>query len=347
MNNLLPMAFAIALLSMLESTSVAKSIAASSGQRLSVNQEVFGIGIGNLVSSFIGGLPVSGNVSRSGLNYANGGKTRFASIFSALTVGIFLYCFSFLFNLIPEACLGALLLYNSANIVNPRQFFLCLKATSSDAFVLWLTLISCIFFSLDIAFYIGTILSITLYLKKAAIPQLVEYDVDPDARELKPVDYSKKHIHKPIRVIKVEGELFFGAADLFQTTLKTIAEDDTSTCVIMLQLKNARDIDATGCLALQQLYEYLKGSSRHLILSGLTFQIWEVLSDSGLVELIGKENLFIFDERQPYHYMHKALQRAQELVAESVNSRSEAALETEVIEVVPPAVAVPVLDHIP
>ena len=222
MNNLLPMAFAIALLSMLESTSVAKSIAASSGQRLSVNQEVFGIGIGNLVSAFTGGMPVSGNVSRSGMNYANGGKTRFAAIFSAMTVGIFLYCFSFLFNLIPEACLGALLLYNSASIVNPRQFFLCLKATSSDAFVLWLTLISCIFFSLDIAFYIGTILSITLYLKKAAIPQLVEYDVDVEAGELKPVDYSKKHVHKPIRVIKVEGELFLGPQICFRQPLKRL-----------------------------------------------------------------------------------------------------------------------------
>lgn len=117
--------------------------------------------------------------------------------------------------------------------------------------------------------------------------------------------------------------------------------------MILLQLKNARDIDATGCLALQQLYEYLKSSSRHLILSGLTFQIWEVLSDSGLVELIGKENLFIFDERHPYHYMHKALQRAKELVAGSIKpSPVEPAVEPNVGEVVPVLGSIPALDHV-
>lgn len=316
MNSLLPIAFALALLSVMESTSTAKSIAANSGQRLSVNQEIFGLGLGNLISAFMQGLPISGSPSRTFLNFENGGQTRFASIISAVFVAAFLFVFGFVVTLIPVASLSALLLYSALNIVNPKQFFLCLKATSSDAFVLWLTLLSCIFFSLDMAFYIGTALSITLYLKKAAIPQLIEYDIDDETGELKSVDYSNhQHEHKDIRVIKVEGELFFGAADLFQNTLKTMAEDDTGTKVIILQLKNARDIDATGCLAVQQLYEYLKGSGRHLLLCGLTFQVWEILSDAGLVELIGKENMFVFDERHPYHYVHKALNRAKELAA--------------------------------
>lgn len=317
MNSLLPVAFALALLGVMESTAVAKSIAANSGQRLSVNQEIFGLGIGNLMSAFISGLPVSGSPSRTFFSYANGAQTRFAAIINAVVVAGFLFSCGYVVTMIPEAALSALLLYTAVNIVNPKQFFLCLKATSSDAFVLWLTLLSCIFFSLDVAFYIGTVLSITLYLKKAAVPQLVEYDID-ETGELKNVDYSNHHHeHKDIRVIKVEGELFFGAADIFQNTLKTMAEDDTSTKVIILQLKNARDIDATGCLAVQQLYEYLKVSGRHLLLCGLTFQVWEVLSDAGIVELVGKENLFIFDERSPHHYIHKTFIRAKELAAQS------------------------------
>lgn len=331
MNSILPVAFALALLSIMESVSVAKSIAACSGQRLSVNQEIFGIGLGNTVSSLISGMPVSGSPSRSGLNFNYGAQTRLSAIFSAVSVAVFLFSFGELITLIPLASLAALLLYTAVNIVNPKQFFLCLKATSSDAFVLWLTMLSCIFFSLDVAFYIGIAISITLYLKKSAIPQLVEYDID-DHGDLKNIDFSKKHDdHKKIRVIKVEGELFFGAADLFQTTLKAIAEDDTSTRVIMLQLKNARDIDATACLALEQLYDYLKGSGRHLILCGLTWQIWEVLSDSGIVELIGKENLFVFDEKHPHHYMQKALSKAKELAQETIT----ASARTEAVELHP------------
>jgi len=323
MNHLLPFAFAVALFNIMETTSIAKTLAAGSGQRLSVNQEIFGIGLGNLLSSLIAAMPVSGSASRSCLNYALGAKTRMSSVLSAGVAAAIIFSFSFLIMHVPLAALSALLLVTAVNIVNPRQFFLCLKATSSDAFVLWITLLSCLFLSLDVALYIGIVISITLYLKKAAVPQLVEYDIDEEG-ELHQLDYSKVNAHKAIRLIKVEGELFFGAADLFQTTLKTITEDDTGTKVIVLQLKNARDIDATVCLALQQLHEYLKGSGRHLVACGMTQPIWDVLSDSGLIEQIGKENLFIFDERHPHLHMLKAFHRARHLTTQQRREKEAA-----------------------
>jgi SulP family sulfate permease len=328
MDEILPVAFALALLSIMETTTVAKSIAANSGQRLSVNQEIFSVGVGNFVSAFIGAMPISGSPSRSMMNYNSGARTRFAAIFTGFFVLFFLYSLGFLVSMIPLAALSALLLFSAASIVNVKQLLICLKATSSDAFVLGITILSCIFFNLNTAFYIGVIISIILYLKKAAVPQLVEYDVG-EAGELKNVvDFSSVHEHKQIRVIKVEGELFFGAADIFQTTLQSIAEDDTSTKVIILQLKNARDIDATACLALQQLYDYLKSSNRHLIACGITSPIWEVLCDSGIIDKVGRENLFIFDDRHPQHYMQKALQRAKELIEASLVKSQESLIRS-------------------
>ncbi len=313
MNNLLPVAFAIALLSVMEASSTAKSIAASSGQHLSTNQEIFGLGLGNFFSAFIGAMPLSGSPSRSSLNYESGAKTRLAAIFNSLFVYLMIVAFGFLIRHIPVATFAALLILSASTIVNFKQLFLCLKATRSDAFVLVLTLLACIFFSLDIAFYIGVAMSITFYLKKAAIPQLVEFTVD-EAGILHSIEHNQQSEPRKIRFIKVEGELFFGAADLFQSTLKAITEDDTTTRIIILQLKNARDIDATACLALQQLYDYLKNSGRYLIGCGITHQIWDVLSDSGMVELIGKNNLFIFDERHPHLSVQKAFLRAYDLL---------------------------------
>lgn len=309
MNELLPVAFAIALLSVMESTSVAKSIAACSGQTLSINQEIFGLGMGNLLSSFIGAMPLSGSTSRSYLNYSLGAKTRISGIINAIFVALLLTAFGFLITKIPLTAFAAILLITAVNIVNAKQFLVCMKATTSDGFVLWVTILACLFFSLDMAFYIGVIISIILYLKKAAIPQLVEYDFDKTG-ELINLDLSPTNKEKNIRLIKVEGELFFGAADLFQSTLKSITEDNGKTKVIILQLKNARDIDATSCLALQQLNDYLKISGRHLIACGIMPPLWEVLCDSGIVESLGKENLFVFDERHPHQYMLKAMERA-------------------------------------
>ena len=313
MNPILSVAFAVGLLSVMETISVSKSTAANSGQRLSVNQDIFGLSLANLLSSFISGVPVAGSSSRTALNFKNGAQTRFAGVFGALFAAVILFSMGKFVQLIPMASLSALLLFTSVYIINAKQFFVCHKATRADKIALWATLLACLFFSLDIAFYIGIFFSIFSYLNKAAIPLLNEYEVDEEG-ELHHVDPNQKDSHKPIRLIKVEGELFFGAADLFQSTLKAFAEDDTHTKVIILQLKNARDIDATACLAIQQLYEYLKGSGRFLIACGITQHVWDVLSDSGLVEQIGKENLIIFDERHPHYLMVKALARARALL---------------------------------
>lgn len=332
-NGVVPLACAIALLSVMEGISVAKSIAANSGQRLSLNQEVLGMGLGNLLSSIIGAMPISGSPSRSNLNFGNGGQTRFAAVFSSICVAGIMFILGFFVTRIPLASLAALLLVTAASLVKIKQVKLCIKTTSGDAFVFWTTLLSCIFFSLDIAFYIGIALSVTLYLKKAAIPQLLEYEID-ESGELKNLDPNQPSIHRVIRVIKVEGELFFGAADLFQTTLKTLAEDDTETSVIILQLKNARDIDATVCLALQQLSVYLRGSGRHLVACGITPPNWEVLCNSGLVDQIGEHNLFLFDERHPQLHMQRAIMRAKALAeGRAVEAPQEA---KEIVSVVVP-----------
>ena len=115
-------------------------------------------------------------------------------------------------------------------------------------------------------------------------------------------------------LLKWKANFFLGQPIYSRAPLKSITEDDTTTRVIILQLKNARDIDATACLALQQLHDYLKNSGRHLIGCGITHQIWDVLSDSGMVEIIGKNNLFIFDERHPHLSVQKAFLRAYDIL---------------------------------
>lgn len=315
MNHLLSTAFAITLLSIIETACSAKSLAAASGLGISINQEILSVGAANLISSCTGSMPVSVSNSRSQFNWHSGARTRFAGIFCALFVASIIGYFGSLVNAIPLPALAALLLVIGFGIVNPKQLLLCLKSTGSDAFVLLSTFAACIFFNLDTAFYIGVILSISLYLQKAAMPQLVEFAID-DEGDLRSLDRSEIYLRRPIRIIKVEGELFFGSADIFYTTLKSLAEDDESTRVILLQLKNARDIDATTCLSLLQLFEYLEKAKRHLVLSGMTHEMWDVMSNSGLISKIGKQNLFVFDEHAPHLYMQRAIARAKQLAFE-------------------------------
>lgn len=72
-------------------------------------------------------------------------------------------------------------------------------------------------------------------------------------------------------------------------------------------------MDATTCLSLLHLHTYLMQANRHLVLCGITQEMWDVMSNSGLIAIIGKENLFVFDEKHPLAYMQKAISRAKRL----------------------------------
>jgi SulP family sulfate permease len=312
MNTLLPIAFAIALLGILESTSIARSIAAHTGQFLSINQEIFALGSANFISSLLGAMPSSGSFARSCLNYASGARTRFAAILSGIFVAGIVFVIRPVVMQIPLAALAALLLVSAVRMMNLKEVKLCIKATGSDALVFGATTLSCVLFNVDIAFYIGVFLSIVFYLRKASMPKLEECLVDEDG-QLKVLIPGDEPSQRAIRVIHVEGELFFGAADLMQTTVKSIAQDP-SVRVIVLHLANAHHLDATACVALQQLFKYLQGTGRYLIASGLTKQVWQVLSHSGLAHELGPDNLFLVDEQEPNQSTKHALKWAETVI---------------------------------
>jgi SulP family sulfate permease len=311
-STLLPIAFAIALLGVLEATAISRTIAAQTGQVLSMNQEMFALGMTNVFVSFLGAMPCSGSFARSSLNFIAGAKTRVAAVLSGLFVALLFIVFKPVVLHIPLASLAAILIISSIRMINFTELKLCLKATASDAFVLIFTTLSCVIFNIEVGFYVGVVLSIVCYLKQAAKPQFVECFIGQEG-EIRTISHLEEIKEPRVRILQVEGELFFAAADLLQASVKTVA-NDPRVRVIMLDMSGAYHIDATACVVLESLYRYLKQSGRHLILAGLSRSLWQVFCDSGLAKEIGTENLFLGNTKS----FNEAISRALS-VAEYIN----------------------------
>jgi SulP family sulfate permease len=67
-------------------------------------------------------------------------------------------------------------------------------------------------------------------------------------------------------------------------------------------------------LAILRLYDTLKTTQRHLVISGLTEEVWRVFHRAGVVKQIGLDNLYFTDETNPQFSTWKACLRAQDLV---------------------------------
>ncbi|HEY5079308.1 MAG TPA: STAS domain-containing protein, partial [Opitutaceae bacterium] len=234
-----------------------------------------------------------------------------ASMMSSLLMLGILAFVTPVFNFIPVAALAAHLIRIGFKMINWHQIRIASRSTPSDLVVFVVTLGSCLFLKLDTAIYVGIGVSLVLFLKKTSTPSLVEYAIN-ESGNLAELNDPAQRPHPQISIIHVEGELFFGAADLFQEQVRLLA-DNQNIRVFILRMKNARHLDASTVMALEYLHEYLRETDRHLLISGSSPEVTRVLENSGLLQQIGRKNIFPA-EANPTMATRNALKRAKELL---------------------------------
>lgn len=324
---LLSIAFATAFLASLENTLMAKTLASKTGDRPDVNQDMLAVGMANLATAFAGGMPASGSLTRSTLNHDSGARTRFSSLLAgvytmaaAVVIAASVGWGFPLIDFVPKAGLAALVIALSFSLFNVRHIRICLRSTSDDAAVLVITFISTLLAPLHVAIFIGVAISITLFLRKASRPFLIEYEFS-EAGELREMGEKRTRPIPAISIVHVEGDLFFGAAELFRTQIQRTVSDPAIQ-VIILRLKNARHLDATSVMALEDLILFMRKKGLHLIVSGATREVYRVLKKSGILVTLqdgcdrsaGESNIFLTNPRNPNLSTRAALKRAQQLL---------------------------------
>jgi SulP family sulfate permease len=324
---MLSIAVAIAFLASLENTLMAKTLASKTGDRPDVNQDMLAVGMANLASAFAGGMPASGSLTRSMLNHESGARTRFASLISGLytmaSAAVIAASVGWGFPLIdyvPKAGLAALVIALSFSLFNFRHIRICLRSTADDAAVLMITFVATLLAPLHVAIFIGVAISITLFLRKASRPFLIEYEFS-DAGELREMGEKRRRPIPAISIVHVEGDLFFGAAELFRTQIQRTVSDPAIQ-VIILRLKNARHLDATSVMALEDLILFMRQKGLHLIVSGATREVYRVLKKSGILITLqdgcdrrkGESNIFLTNPQNPNLSTRAALKRAQQVL---------------------------------
>ncbi|WP_078381882.1 SulP family inorganic anion transporter [Sutcliffiella halmapala] len=123
LKSLLPLALAVAFISFLESYAIAKSLADREENSLNVKQELRGLGLANVTSSFIGAIPVAGAFSRTAVNYKSGAKTNLSSMITVFLILITLLFFTDLLFYLPKSSLAAIVIVAVASLVNLKPIF--------------------------------------------------------------------------------------------------------------------------------------------------------------------------------------------------------------------------------
>jgi len=307
-------AIAIAILGCIESLTVSKGISLFTNQRMDANRDFVGLGASHIVGGFFQCMPGCASFTRSVLNFQSGAKTRFSGVFTAVWVAILLLVFAPAARYIPTPSLAAMLVVLGLTLVEPEEIRRSIRATKSDATVFSITFLATLLLHLDTAIYVGVLASLILFLRKASAPHLVEYNMGEDT--MTEIRNPRERVNPEVSIIHVEGDLFFGAAEMFEDEVLRVAADP-NVHVLILRLKNARHLDATAAAAIEQLHRYLASTGRLLLISGATPDVLRVIRNSGLLKSLGPENIFEAEENLTAA-TRRALIRAKEFLGAEV-----------------------------
>ncbi|QDZ92037.2 C4-dicarboxylic acid transporter DauA [Shewanella decolorationis] len=260
---LLPAAFAIAMLGAIESLLCAVVLDGMTGKRHSANSELLGQGIGNIITPFFGGIPATAAIARSAANVKAGAQSPIASMIHAIVVLVGLVALAGVLAYLPMSAMAALLLVVAWNMSEaPKAVHLLKTAPTSDILVFLSCFSLTVIFDMVIAISVGIILAALLFMKEIA-----------EMTKLYDISTNKRYVDQPLSadwaVIKINGPLFFAAADRIFAEIASLTQDKQ---VIVLYLDGVSILDAGGLAALNKLIDKCKLNHTKLIIADLQFQ---------------------------------------------------------------------------
>ena len=286
-------ALAIAMLGLVEAVSIARSVASRSGQRIDGSQEFVGQGLANVAGSFFSSYASSGSFTRSGLNYAAGAVTPLSAVFAALTLALIVLLVAPLAAHLPIAAMSAVLLVVAWRLIDFHHFKVILTTSKRETAVLLTTFFATLFVELEFAIYVGVMLSLIIYLMRTSQPNVVARVPDPGSPNRHMVTDQKLSECPQLKIVRIDGSLYFGAVDHVQEQLHHISEQSPQQKHLLLIGNGINFVDLAGAELLAAEARNRKARGGGLYLVKIKEEACNTLRRGGFRDLIGPENIFL------------------------------------------------------
>lgn len=290
---LLPTALIIAFVGFAESISIGKAAATQRGYRIDANQEMVGQGLANIAGGLTLTSPVSGSFSNSAVNLAAGARTGMAAAFaSAVTLFILLFL-SGVLRYLPQPVLAVVVIRAAYTLFHPKIFVTSWKAQRIDGVIALITFGATLFFAphLNYGILLGVVLSLAAFFYRSMRPAITTLAVGQDhmLHDAKALNLNACH---RVAVVQFQGPLFFANASVLENNLLDRLEHNPELQHIHLVCSGITHMDASGEDALETIVQRAYQAGVGFSISGVVGAVAAMLERTGLIELIGAENIY-------------------------------------------------------
>nr|WP_321510021.1 sulfate permease [uncultured Hyphomonas sp.] len=286
----------IAMISFIESVSMAQTLAARRRQRIDPDQELVALGASSLAAGFSGGYPVTGGFARSAVNFDAGAETPAAGAFTAVGIALAaLFLTPLLYNL-PQAVLAATVIVAVLGLVDLKKLAHTLSYSKRDFAAMLGTILVTLLAGVELGVTTGIIVSIGLHLYVTSKPHFAIVGQVPGTHHFRNVNRHAVVIPEHIVTIRIDESLYFANARFLEDTVYCVLGNRPDVQHIVLMCPAVNHIDVSGLESLEAINRRLKDAGVTLHLSEVKGPVMDRLKRTHFLdELTGNVYLNQFD----------------------------------------------------
>ena len=284
-------ALVITMLALTEAVSIARAIAVRSEQRIDANQEFIGQGLSNIVGAFFSAYASSGSFNRSGVNYEAGARTPLASVFATVFLILVLLLVAPLAADLPNAAMAGILFLVAWGLIDFDHISHIWHTSKAESAILAATLVGTLF-NLEAGIFIGVFLSLVMYLYLSSKPEVVPLVPAPEEGAYHFIRAKGRPECPQMRIVRINGSVYFGAASFVQQALQQIDEDNPQQKSVLIAAASLNTIDVAGAEILAQEARRRRRLGGGLYFYRLNRPNYEFLRQGGYTHEIGEGAFF-------------------------------------------------------
>ena len=244
------LAMALTIVSLGQSFSIAKVLAARSGQHVDANREFVGQGLSNVVGGFFSCYLSCGSLNRSIPNLEVGARTPLAAVFSALWLLALVGVSATLLAAIPMAAVSGLLLLVAWSLLDVTNWRRLWPLSRLEFGIALATLLATLAIPLEFAILFGTLLSLAAYLWRTARPAMrtMGFDTRDPVRPFVIADDNPRALPEcpQLKLLRMEGSVYFGATQHVGDRLHALRAGPEPQKHLLVMAKSMNFIDLAG-----------------------------------------------------------------------------------------------------
>ena len=286
--------FAIAVVSLADTSVLSRTFAARTGDRVDQNQELVALGAANIGGAFTSGFPVSASASRTPVAEAAGGKTQMTGVVAAVAIIALLLVAPGITSNLPQATLGAVVIVAATSLVDLTGTLRLIRLRPTEAGLSIISFAGVAFVGVIAGIFAAVVIALAAFFWRAwrphsAILGRVEemkgyHDITryPDARRL-----------DGLVLFRWDAPLFFANAEAFREAVERAVDTaPTATRWVVVAAEPITDIDTTAAGILDELLGDLRRSGIELRFAEMKDPVKDWLSRYGLLQKIGDDSFY-------------------------------------------------------